>query len=60
MHSVSMRNTVEGWVGDLSGHIWQLIGGALVAAAFRDVLIVSVQLLGVGYPANVLTFSLSP
>lgn len=35
--------------GDLPRHIWQVIGGALVGAAFSDVLIVGAQFLGAGY-----------
>lgn len=35
--------------GNLPGFIWQIIGGALIAAALTDVLIVGAQLLGAGY-----------
>lgn len=35
--------------GDLPGYIWQIIGGALIAAALTDVLIVGAQLFGAGY-----------
>lgn len=35
--------------GDLPGRIWQVIGGALVASAFSDVLIVAAQMLDLGY-----------
>ena len=35
--------------GDLPGYIWQIIGGALIAAAFTDVLIVGAQQLELGY-----------
>lgn len=35
--------------GDLPGKIWQVIGGALIASAFSDVLIVTVQILGLAY-----------
>lgn len=35
--------------GDLPGYIWQIIGVALIAAAFTDVLIIVAQWFGAGY-----------
>jgi len=35
--------------GEMPGHIWTIIGAALIGSAFSDVFIVAAQMLGVGH-----------